>query len=319
MVAVLEAQNLTKRFGGVAAVDGMSLTVQSGEILGLIGPNGAGKTTMFDLLAGSVTPTSGAIRLRGKDVAGQAAHLRLAQGMGRTFQIPRPFPELSLIDNVVLARQGQTGERLWANFTAAGRVRNEERAARDKARGVLDMLLLGKLADDPARILSGGQRKLLELARVLMADPTIILLDEPAAGVNASLLETIIDRIRDINARGVTFLLIEHNIDMVSRLCHRVMVMAAGGGDQIDVSDDSDVDDAPEPPAKPVTRAGDVWRLNLYAFRDGQRLAVAWSPLRGKSRAEAQRRFGAVRRAAARGRCGRLDRRLGNGADGTGE
>ena len=228
MVAVLEAQNLTKRFGGVAAVDGMSLTVQSGEILGLIGPNGAGKTTMFDLLAGSVTPTSGAIRLRGKDVAGQAAHLRLAQGMGRSFQIPRPFPELSLIDNVVLARQGQTGERLWANFTAAGRVRSEERAARDKARGLLDMLLLGKLADDPARILSGGQRKLLELARVLMADPTIILLDEPAAGVNASLLETIIDRIRDINAQGVTFLLIEHNIDMVSRLCNRVLVMASG-------------------------------------------------------------------------------------------
>ena len=228
MQTVLEAQNLAKHFGGVMAVQDMSLRVGEGEILGLIGPNGAGKTTMFDLLAGSVKPTSGTIRLRGRDVAGQPAHLRLAQGMGRTFQIPRPFAELTLIENLLLARQGQTGERLWANFTKPGLVRAEECAARDKARGMLDLLALGRLADDPARILSGGQRKLLELARVLMADPSVILLDEPAAGVNASLLETIIDRIREINARGVTFVLIEHNIDMVSRLCHRVIVMASG-------------------------------------------------------------------------------------------
>ncbi|MBC7738343.1 MAG: ABC transporter ATP-binding protein, partial [Candidatus Saccharibacteria bacterium] len=228
MQTVLEAQNLAKHFGGVMAGQDMSLQVSEGEILGLIGPNGAGKTTMFDLLAGSVKPTSGTIRLRGRDVAGQPAHLRLAQGMGRTFQIPRPFAELTLMENLLLARQGQTGERLWANFTTPGLVRAEERAARDKARGVLDLLLLGRLADDPARILSGGQRKLLELARVLMADPSVILLDEPAAGVNASLLETIIDRIREINARGVTFVLIEHNIDMVSRPCHRVIVMASG-------------------------------------------------------------------------------------------
>ena len=148
--------------------------------------------------------------------------------MGRTFQIPRPFSELTLMENMLLSRQDQSGERLWANFTALGRVRAEERSARDKAHEVLEMLLLDRLADEPARVLSGGQRKLLELARVLMADPSVILLDEPAAGVNASLLETIIDRIREINARGVTFLLIEHNIDMVSRLCHRVMVMASG-------------------------------------------------------------------------------------------
>ena len=228
MAAVLEARNLTKRFGGMAAVDGMSLSVASGEVLGLIGPNGAGKTTMFDLLAGSVRATSGSIHLLGRDVTLAPAHRRLAGGMGRTFQIPRPFPGLSLLDNVLLARQSQTGERFWANFTAPGRVAAEERAARDKAMGLLELVALARLADQPAQVLSGGQRKLLELARVMMADPKVILLDEPAAGVNPALLEVLIDRIRQINAGGVTFVLIEHNIDMVSRLCGRIVVMAQG-------------------------------------------------------------------------------------------
>lgn len=227
-MAVLEARNLTKRFGGMAAVDGMSLAVAEGEILGLIGPNGAGKTTMFDLLAGSVRASSGQVLLGGRDVTQSPPHRRLAGGMGRTFQIPRPFPGLSLLDNMLLARQSQTGERFWANFTAPRRVAAEERAARDKAMGLLELVALARLADQPAQVLSGGQRKLLELARVMMADPKVILLDEPAAGVNPALLEVLIDRIRQINASGVTFLLIEHNIDMVSRLCHRIVVMASG-------------------------------------------------------------------------------------------
>ena len=227
-MTVLEARNLTKRFGGIAAVSDMSLCVASGEILGLIGPNGAGKTTMFDLLAGSVLPTSGSIHLMGAEITGQPAHRRLSSGMGRTFQIPRPFPELTLLDNMMLARQSQTGERFWANFTTPGRVAEEERAARDKALTLLDLVALRRLADEPARVLSGGQRKLLELARVMMADPKLILLDEPAAGVNPALLEVLIARIKDINAGGVTFVLIEHNIDMVSRLCNRIVVMAQG-------------------------------------------------------------------------------------------
>lgn len=225
---VLEARNVTKRFGGVTAVDGMNLSAKAGEIVGLIGPNGAGKTTMFDLLAGSVKPTSGTISLMGQDVTGQPANRRLSQGMGRTFQIPKPFPELSLLENMLISRQNQAGETLWANFLTPGRVRAEERQARDKGMELLDLVALARLAHEPARVLSGGQRKLLELARVMMADPRIILLDEPAAGVNATLLEVIIDRIRAINARGVTFVLIEHNIDMVTRLCNRVLVMASG-------------------------------------------------------------------------------------------
>lgn len=224
----LSVRDVTKRYGGLTAVNAVSFDVARGEIFGLIGPNGAGKTTMFDLVAGSAVPTSGSIWLDGRDISAEPAHARIGRGLARTFQIPKPFPELTLLENVMIARQGQTGERLLMNFLAPRKVRAEEAAARDKAMELLEFLLLGRLAHEPARVLSGGQRKLLELARVMMADPEIILLDEPAAGVNATLLETIIDRIRAINARGVTFLLIEHNIDMVSRLCHRVLVMANG-------------------------------------------------------------------------------------------
>ncbi|RWQ25545.1 ABC transporter ATP-binding protein [Mesorhizobium sp.] len=225
---VLTARNVVRRFGGLVAVNDVSFDVKAGEILGLIGPNGAGKTTMFDLLAGSILPTSGEILLNGTPVSGEAAHLRIGHGLGRTFQIPRPLPNLTLIENIMLAAQGQAGEKLLANFITPWRVAAQERAARTKAFELLELVTLTHLAHEPARVLSGGQRKLLELARVMMADPAIILLDEPAAGVNATLLEVIIDRIRDINARGITFLLIEHNIDMVTRLCHRVLVMASG-------------------------------------------------------------------------------------------
>lgn len=225
---ILRADSLRKTFGGLTAVNDVSFDMQEGEILGLIGPNGAGKTTMFDLLAGSVLPTSGSIILGGVSISGEPAHKRITRGLGRTFQIPRPLPNLSLVENVKLAAQNQTGEYLLANFLAPWKVAAEERAAEEKALELLDLVKLSRLADEPARVLSGGQRKLLELARVLMADPKIILLDEPAAGVNATLLEVIIDRIRDINALGVTFLLIEHNVDMVTRLCNRVLVMASG-------------------------------------------------------------------------------------------
>jgi branched-chain amino acid transport system ATP-binding protein len=226
--AVLSASNVVRRFGGLYAVNDVTFDVRRGEILGLIGPNGAGKTTMFDLLAGSLPPSSGEIRLGGVDVSREMAHRRIGRGLGRTFQIPRPLANLSLVENVMLAAQNQTGESLLSNFLKPFRVAAEERAAEAKAMELLELVLLSRLAHEPARVLSGGQRKLLELARVMMADPAIILLDEPAAGVNATLLEVIMDRIREINARGVTFLLIEHNIDMVTRLCHRVLVMASG-------------------------------------------------------------------------------------------
>ena len=226
--AIIEAEGLVRAFGGMRVVDGMSLTLDPGEMVGLIGPNGAGTTTLFTLLAGTLRPTAGTIRISGTDVTREAEERRIGRGVGRTFQIPRPFAEMTVLENVLTGAPSQTGERPLANFLRPGRVAAEERAAVDRARGLLDFVTLSHLEHEPARILSGGQRKLLELARVLMADPKAILLDEPAAGVNPTLLELVIDRILSLNAEGRTVLLIEHNMDMVARLCARVVVMAAG-------------------------------------------------------------------------------------------
>jgi branched-chain amino acid transport system ATP-binding protein len=225
---LIEGRDLVRRFGGLSAVDGMSIALRRGEMTGLIGPNGAGKTTLFNLLAGSLRPTAGAIRIRGVDISTAGPESRVGLGVGRTFQIPRPFAEMTVLENVLTGGQRQTGERIWTNFLNPGRVASEERRAVEKARALLDFLNLSRLEGEPARALSGGQRKLLELARILMADPQAILLDEPAAGVNPTLLELIIDRIQALNAEGKTFLLIEHNMDMVARLCSRVVAMASG-------------------------------------------------------------------------------------------
>jgi len=225
---MLETRSVTKHFGGVAAVDAVSLKVTQGEIAGLIGPNGAGKTTMFNLLAGSLRPDRGEVLLNGRRIDDLADHRRLALGLGRTFQIPRLFGQMSVVENMLTAARGQVGERILSNWLSGKAVRGQERLNLEKAMRLLDFVTLTRLAREPARVLSGGQRKLLELARILMADPKLILLDEPAAGVNPSLLETIIDRIHAINATGVTFLIIEHNMDMVTRLCSRALVMVEG-------------------------------------------------------------------------------------------
>jgi branched-chain amino acid transport system ATP-binding protein len=226
--SAIEAHAVTMQFGGLKAVDGMSIALRRGELLGLIGPNGAGKTTLFNLLAGSLRPTAGQIRIGHREVSRDGSERRIAHGLGRTFQIPRPFSEMTVLENVLTGGQDQAGERAWMNFLRPGKVAAQEKAAVAKARALLDFVTLSALEGEPARILSGGQRKLLELARVLMADPEILLLDEPAAGVNPGLLEFIIGRVMELNARGKSILLIEHNMDMVARLCSRVVVMAGG-------------------------------------------------------------------------------------------
>src|SRR5215216_1666384 len=225
---MLEVRSVSKSFGGADVVAEVSLHVRRGEIAGLIGPNGAGKTTLFNVIAGLLPPTGGEIRLNGQDITTLKPHQRMALGIGRSFQIPRPFAEMTVLENMLTAAQGQSGERPYCNWFMAGRVAREERANEEKAQALLDFLGLAKSARDAARMLSGGQRKLLELGRVLMADPRLILLDEPGAGVNPALLDTIIDRVAEINRRGVTFFIIEHNMDLVARLCRHVFVLSAG-------------------------------------------------------------------------------------------
>jgi branched-chain amino acid transport system ATP-binding protein len=225
---MLEVSGLVKAFGNLRAVDGVDLTIDAGTITGLIGPNGAGKTTLFNLIAGAIAPEAGVIRFMGERLDRFTPDRIFAKGLARTFQVPRPFPQMTVLENLMLVPLRQAGERFWNNWMRAGRVRAEERLARERAMEVLELCDLADKAGEIAGRLSGGQQKLLELARVLIAEPRLILLDEPAAGVNPVLLETLVDRIVRLNQRGVTFLVIEHNIDLVMTLCQPIIVMAQG-------------------------------------------------------------------------------------------
>ena len=245
---MLEVAGLVKAFGNLRAVDGVDLTIDAGTITGLIGPNGAGKTTFFNLIAGALAPEAGAIRFMGERIDRLTPDRIFAKGLARTFQVPRPFPQMTVLENLMLVPLRQAGERFWTNWLRGGRVRHQERLARDRAMEVLELCDLADKAGDVAGRLSGGQQKLLELARVLVAEPKLILLDEPAAGVNPGLLETLVDRIVRLNRRGVTFLVIEHNIDLVMTVCRPVVVMAQGKliyhGDAAGVRNDRRVLDA---------------------------------------------------------------------------
>ena len=225
---MLELENVVRTFGALRAVDGVSLRVQKASITGLIGPNGAGKTTLFNTIAGNHSPDEGTIRLNDSRVDGLRPDQIFHRGLGRTFQIPRPLGTLTVLENMLLVPINQTGETFWNTWLRRGRIRAQDAANLEKAREVIEFVGLSRLADAPARVLSGGQQKLLELARILMVDPSIILLDEPAAGVNPVLLESLVERIQALHQRGVTFLLIEHNMDMVMQLCNPVIVMAQG-------------------------------------------------------------------------------------------
>ena len=225
---ILSLQGVTRDFGPFRAVDGVSLEILPGTITGLIGPNGAGKTTLFNVLAGMLSPTAGQVTLNGQDVTGLSPDRLFALGMGRTFQIPRPFARMSVLENVMLAPMAQLGESLLGPFLRASKMRAQEQGIRTRAMEVLEFVTLDKLADQAAGQISGGQMKLLELARVLMGDPQLILLDEPAAGVNPTLTKVLIEKIEELNRSGKTFVIIEHNMDFVMQHCDPVVALAEG-------------------------------------------------------------------------------------------
>jgi len=226
---MLQIDAITMAFGGFRAVDGCSFTVREGSITGLIGPNGAGKTTLFNVIAGALRPSGGAIRFRGEDVTGLSSDRLFHKGLVRTFQIPHEFHRLTARENLMMVAPGQTGEGLFANWLRWGAVQAEERDLRAKADAVLDFITLAHLADTPAGALSGGQKKLLELGRTMMTDAKLVLLDEPAAGVNRTLLRDIEAKIAWLNReRGYTFILIEHDMEMIAKLCDPVVCMAEG-------------------------------------------------------------------------------------------
>lgn len=226
---MIRVENVTKNFGGIRAVDGVSLEIAQGSITGLIGPNGAGKTTLFNIIAGHFPPSSGQIYLDGEDVTALEPHELFHKGLLRTFQIAHEFSSLTVLENLMVVPGEQPGEELrdtWFNFA---KVREVEAKVRERAREVIEFLEIPHLENELAGNLSGGQKKLLELGRTMMVDAKIVFLDEVGAGVNRTLLQTIARSIQRLNQeRGYTFCLIEHDMDFIARLCDPVIVMAEG-------------------------------------------------------------------------------------------
>ena len=227
--AILEVEELTKSFGGVLAVDGCTLSVRPGTITGLIGPNGAGKTTLFNLITGFLKPNAGHILFLSQRIDGLAPHRVFHKGVVRTFQIPRELKTMTVLENLMLVPSHQAGEQIWNPWLFSFRVSRQEQQHYEKAMEVLEFVELDSLRDEYASNLSGGQKKLLELARTLMCDPQMILLDEPGAGVNRVLMRKLVENIETLRRdAGITFFVIEHDMDLVTRLCNPVIVMSEG-------------------------------------------------------------------------------------------
>jgi len=226
---LLTATGLCKSFGGLKAVREANIEVAQGSITGLIGPNGAGKTTLFNLLSNFIRPDKGRVIFDSEPIHHLQPHQIAQQGLVRTFQVAKTLSRLSVLENMLLAAQKQTGENFWHVQFQPHIVIREEKQLRERAMFLLESVGLAKKAQDYAGGLSGGQRKLLEMGRALMTNPKLILLDEPAAGVNPRLIDDICDRIVNWNRQeGMTFLIIEHNMDVIMSLCHRVWVLAEG-------------------------------------------------------------------------------------------
>lgn len=224
----LEARDIGLKFGTFVALEGVTVTFQRGGITGIVGPNGAGKSTLFNVLGGQLRADSGAVLLHGQDVSRSAPHIRARHGLTRTFQISRELGALTVLENLLLASPRQPGEGVLAALRGGASVRQAEDEAISRARALLERVSLWRLADSPANALSGGQKKLLELCRALMLEPRIVLLDEPAAGVNPVLVGELGDFIRTLRDEGLSFGIVEHNMDLIAALCDPIHVLAEG-------------------------------------------------------------------------------------------
>lgn len=219
-MSLLTVQGVSKAFGGIHALDNCSLTVEQGSITGLIGPNGSGKTTLFNVITGYEKPDSGTVTFKGADVTSASPSTIFGLGMGRTFQLVRIFPRLTVMENMHIAVQRHGLRALLSRWTAPHE--------REHAQELLNFVGISHLTDAPAENLSYGQKKLLEFAMILIAEPEVVLLDEPAGGVNPTLAAQLNDRIKTLNKRGITFLIVEHNMQFVMSLCDKVAVMHRG-------------------------------------------------------------------------------------------
>ena len=226
--AVLSGEDLHKSFGGNHAVNGADLTISEGSITALIGPNGAGKSTVVNLFSGLLAPDSGRVSLGGQDVTGWPSHRIAQRGLIRTFQLSRELGGLTVLENLLVTPIDQAGESLINIFLRPGAVRRQERANVERATEILQDYGLYAVRGNWGRQLSGGQKRLLELARAVMARPRVLLLDEPMAGVNPVLVDQIGEHILKLKADGITVLMIEHNLGVVERICDHVIVMAEG-------------------------------------------------------------------------------------------
>ena len=225
---VLSAISICKGFGGILALDHCSIRVEEGAIVGLIGPNGAGKSTLFDVISGFLPPDAGSIVFSGREILGLPAYKIARLGLVRTFQIPRSLMRMTVLENMMLGAQGQAGERLCNPLIRRHKVMAQETEIREKAEEILEFFDLQRMRDEYAGSLSGGQKKMLEMARALMADPRLLLLDEPFAGVNPALADRLIEQIRILKEKGLSIIIIEHAIPYVLALSDELYVLNKG-------------------------------------------------------------------------------------------
>ena len=226
---MLQISIINKSFGGLKVLNDLSLKIEKGSISGLIGPNGAGKTTLFNVINGSIKPDSGSVQLNNYELIGLQPHELFEIGVLRTFQIPHEFFSLTVLDNLLVVPPNKIGETFFGQWFFEKQIKKIEEINVKKAKDILDILGLSHLEKEYAGNLSGGQKKLLELGRVMMVEPEIILLDEVGAGVNKTLLKKISDIIKKLNKeKKYTFIMIEHDLDFISKLCDTIIVMAEG-------------------------------------------------------------------------------------------